>query len=120
MLVCSVPAPLFITWLQCVYSVLLMCFLGWLSTISPTFKSLEMFRVPRVIPDVMYKVATLSALFVGMITFNNMCLMHVEVSFYNVAKALSVVFNVIISYLVLGNTVSMRLAVTLVLVCLGA
>ena len=34
-------------------------------------------------------------MFVGMITFNNLCLKHLGVSFYNVGRSLTTVFNVV-------------------------
>jgi len=54
-----------------------------------------------------------------MISFNNFCLKYVEVSFYNVARSLSLVFNVLFTYLVLGNVTSGATCATLVLVCVG-
>jgi len=54
-----------------------------------------------------------------MITFNNLCLKYVEVSFYNVARSLSIVFNVIFTYLFLGNTTSFVTCSTLLVVILG-
>lgn len=46
----------------------------------------------------------LSVIFVCMIVFNNLCLKYVEVSFYQVARALTIVFNVVFSYLILNKT----------------
>ena len=51
---------------------------------------------------------------VGMITFNNLCLRHVEVSFYNVARSLTIVFNVFFSRIFLGIPTSCK-----TMVCLG-
>ena len=64
-------------------------------------------------------VLLLSLIFVCMITFNNVCLQHVHVSFYNVARSLSIVFNVIFSYLILKEVTNMRLMITLVIVLIG-
>lgn len=50
---------------------------------------------------VAYKVGVLSLVFVGMVTFNNLCLKYVEVSFYNVARSLTIVFNVMLSFAIL-------------------
>ena len=41
------------------------------------------------------QVLPLSVVFVGMITFNNLCLKHLGVSFYNVGRSLTTVFNVV-------------------------
>lgn len=49
-----------------------------------------MARVPA---DV--QVLPLSLVFVGMITFNNLCLQYVGVAFYNVGRSLTTVFNVV-------------------------
>src|SRR5690606_20532208 len=49
------------------------------------------------------EVLPLSLVFVAMITFNNLCLKHVGVSFYYVGRSLTTVFNVVCSYLILGQ-----------------
>lgn len=41
------------------------------------------------------QVLPLSLVFVGMITFNNLCLQYVGVAFYNVGRSLTTVFNVV-------------------------
>jgi len=61
----------------------------------------------------------LSVVFVGMITLNNICLKYVEVSFYNVARSLSIVFNVIFTYLLLGKQTSFLTCSTLFVVIFG-
>ena len=48
-------------------------------------------------------VALLGLVFVGMITFNNLALKYVEVSFYNVARSLTIVFNVVLTFALLGE-----------------
>ena len=47
-------------------------------------------------------------MFVLMITTNNLCLKNVGVSFYYVGRSLSTVFNVLLTYLILGNKTSLR------------
>jgi len=54
-----------------------------------------------------------------MITFNNICLKYVEVSFYNVARSLSIVFNVIFTYILLGKPTSFLTCSTLIVVIFG-
>jgi hypothetical protein len=46
----------------------------------------------------------LALVFVGMVTLNNLCLQYVEVSFYNVARSLTIVFNVLFTYFILRTT----------------
>lgn len=65
------------------------------------------------------EVLPLSAVFVSMIALNNICLRLVEVSFYNVARSLSLVFNVIFSYFLLGKSTSSSTLSTLILVVFG-
>lgn len=54
-----------------------------------------------------------------MVIFNNLCLKYVEVSFYNVARSLTIVFNVIFSYFLLRSTVSMNTLLCLFVVFIG-
>jgi len=69
--------------------------------------------------NVTLSVLPLSLIFVGMIAFNNLCLQYVEVSFYNVARSLSIVFNVLFTYTVLGKPTSWLTCSTLLIVILG-
>ncbi|KAK6751654.1 hypothetical protein RB195_003209 [Necator americanus] len=98
-------APLFVTWYQCVVTVVL-CFS--LSFISKTFPNIVNF--PRMTLDakISREVLPLSVVFVGMISFNNLCLKYVGVSFYYVGRCLTTVFNVICTYLILGQKTSAR------------
>jgi solute carrier family 35 (GDP-fucose transporter), member C1 len=57
--------------------------------------------------------------FVGMVTFNNLCLKFVEVSFYNVARSLTIVFNVILSFFILGSRVTLPTLFCLAVVFAG-
>ena len=67
----------------------------------------------------MISILPLSLTFVGMIIFNNICLQYVEVSFYNVARSLSIVFNVIFTYLIMGKSTSLVVCCTLLVVIIG-
>ena len=131
----SIPAPLFVTWFQCVVTAFICYLAGKVGEKSrrmayKTIDSSEAGVDPLLgeikphflaqFPKAEYKVATgqrvfpLSLVFVGMITFNNLCLKWVEVSFYNVARSLTIVFNVIFTNLLLGSSTSPR-----TLACLG-
>ena len=61
----------------------------------------------------------LSVVFVGMVAFNNLCLQYVEVSFYNVARSLTIVFNVLFTYTLLSEKTSFMTMATLAVVILG-
>lgn len=91
-------APFFITWFQCVVTVLF-CYVAG---------SLRIANVPpfEVRPEILKQMLSLSIIFTCMIVFNNLCLKFVEVSFYQVARSLTIVFNVIFDYLVLGQATS--------------
>jgi len=70
-------------------------------------------------PVVALKVMPLSVIFVAMIGFNQLCLRYVEVSFYNVARSLTIVFNVALTYFLLKETTSRNAFLTLVVVVIG-
>ena len=48
----------------------------------------------------------LSVLFTGTIAFNNLSLKYVDVAFYYIGRSLTTVFNVILTYLILGECVT--------------
>ncbi|CAN7992239.1 unnamed protein product [Ixodes hexagonus] len=97
-------APLFITFFQCVVSSVLCVVLSFLSEKMPT-----VFHFPKVDLNVsvLKALLPLSAFFVAMVTFNNLCLKYVGVAFYTVSRSLTTVFNVIFTYLVLRQSTSM-------------
>jgi GDP-fucose transporter C1 len=117
----SIPAPLAVTWFQCVVTSAILYGLGELGRGAPEGSFFAQF--PAATFD--YKLATskglsmLSLVFVGMITFNNLSLKYVEVSFYNVARSLTIVFNVALTYAMLGEATSPRVLLTLGVVVLG-
>lgn len=80
----SIPAPLFVTWYQCVVTCVICVILGNMGekTRAANQQSwLNEFPKIRFSPAVTVSVLPLSLIFVGMITFNNVCLQYVEVSF---------------------------------------
>ena len=48
------------------------------------------------------QVLPLSVIFVCMITFNNLCLKYVALPFYYIGRSLTTVFNVVMTWLILG------------------
>lgn len=131
----SIPAPLFVTWYQCVVTVMI-CWLAGkcgeraqrlpsnnYSSVSqsdgegaPPVKPSFFAQFPKAeyLTGTARRIFPLSLVFVGMITFNNLCLKWVEVSFYNVARSLTIVFNVFFSRVLLGIPTSYK-----TLLCLG-
>lgn len=115
----AIDAPIFMTWFQCIVTVGICWGFGELGQRSPQGSFFRQF--PRFSYDIKTaaKLVPLSLVFVGMITLNNLCLKYVEVSFYNVARSLTIVFNVIFTYFLLGETTSKQTLACLALVIVG-
>lgn len=140
----SIDAPLFVTWYQCIITALI-CWVAGLfgeraKKLPHSYSTLETkdsdvasssrsshpkpsfyAQFPKAEYSVLVakKVFPLSVIFVGMITFNNLCLKWVEVSFYNVARSLTIVFNVFFSRVLLGQSTSTKTMLCLGVVILG-
>jgi GDP-fucose transporter C1 len=139
----SIEAPLFVAWFQCVITALI-CYAAGLvgerakklphsysqvdtddgegssssrSTSKPSFFA-QFPKAEYSIP-IAKKVFPLSVVFVGMITFNNLCLKWVEVSFYSVTMSLTIVFNVFFSRVLLGAHTSPKTLLCLAIVIIG-
>lgn len=69
---------------------------------------LSFFPEFRIRTDVALKVLPLTLTFIAMITFNNLCLQYVNVSFYQVARSLTIVFNVVFTYILMGQKTSTK------------
>lgn len=115
----AIPAPMFVTWFQCVIT----CFICWLLGEAGKGASKESFfaQFPQVgfQNHISRKIMPLSLMFVAMIALNNLCLQYVEVSFYNVARSLTIVFNVVFTWMFLRETTSSRVMMTLLVVIVG-
>lgn len=140
----SIPAPLFVTWYQCVVTVFI-CWIAGLCGQRARSSNASQYTPVSVndsggaslpanppkpsfvaqFPKAEYmlvqakQIFPLSLVFVGMITFNNICLKYVEVSFYNVARSLTIVFNVFFSRLFLGVPTSCKTMCCLAIVIIG-
>ena len=141
--VISIPAPLFITWVQCAITTILCWIAGVLGERNLCGNELgsyqklngaelgEQMKLPQrpaffsQFPRVTYstqtavKIFPLSLIFTGMVTGNNICLKYVEVSYYNVARSLTIIFNVFFSWLVLGVPTNSKTAACLLVVITG-
>jgi len=119
----SLKAPLFITLFQSIVSCGICWILGMYGEVNRSAKvesfTTEWTLISSVKSSTALAVLPLSLIFVGMVGFNNLCLQFVEVSFYNVARCLSLVFNVTLSYFVLGKSTSWNVCLTLLLVIAG-
>lgn len=104
-------APMFITWFQCVVTVIF-CYVAPAVGVS---------RVPpfELKADILRQMLPLALVFTGMIVANNLCLKFVEVSFYQVARSLTIVFNVIFDFVILGQRTSFSAILCCALVVSG-
>ncbi|XP_053720618.1 GDP-fucose transporter 1 isoform X1 [Synchiropus splendidus] len=101
----ELSAPLFVTFFQCLVTVVLCWLMQLLSTACPWLVD---FPSVKFNPKTSREVLPLSVIFICMITFNNLCLKNVGVAFYTVGRSLSTVFNVALSYVVLKQSTSLR------------
>ncbi|XP_050425810.1 GDP-fucose transporter 1-like [Adelges cooleyi] len=113
----DIDAPLFIAWFQCLVSALICFTLSRLSKVFP-----KIIRFPNGNPlqwQTIKKVMPLSILFIIMISTNNYCLKYVGVTFYYVGRSLTTVFNVILSYVILGQKTSKSCLSCCIVIILG-
>lgn len=115
----NLDAPLFVTFFQCVCTVILSIVCRFL-----TVKT-KLMNFPDITFDKHKAKATfpLSLVFVSMIAFNNMCLQEVGVAFYTIARSLVTIFSIVFTFLILGKKTSIQaiLCCTIIIggFCLG-
>ncbi|EFN60768.1 Probable GDP-fucose transporter [Camponotus floridanus] len=102
----NLDAPLFVTWFQCIVSTVICIILRKLSQWFPGY--IEIADGSPFKKDVLKKVLPLSLLFTGMIATNNLCLKYVGVAFYYIGRSLTTVFNVVFTYILLGQKTSFK------------
>lgn len=56
----------------------------------------------------LFQIAPVSIMFTSMIATNNLCLKYVSVAFYYIGRSLTTIFNVCLTYLILGEKTSKR------------
>lgn len=112
----SVDAPLFITCFQCAITAAA-CY--GIASLPPNFGETLACGQITISIQTLKKVLPLSIVFVAMITFNNLCLKNVGVSFYYIGRSLTTVFNVFFTYIILGQKTSMRAILCCALIILG-
>lgn len=109
-------APLFVTWTQCIISVLICILLRLISKFTPQI------NFPKSSPfeqKTIRSILPLSILFILMISFNNLCLSYVGVSFYFISRSLTTVFNVVFTYLILRQTTSRNALICCFIIIVG-
>lgn len=112
----QLDAPLFVTWYQCVVAVAFCVIAGHFREAHPSLHQFPKFTFDM---NVARQVLPLSVIFVSMIAFNNLCLKFVGVAFYNVGRSLTTVFNVVLTYFLLGKTTSGQALCTCAVIILG-
>jgi len=108
--------PVFVTWFQLVVAFGCLYVLGTLGQFSSTF---TYFRPLEFDLAIARKVFPLTLIFVGMVTFNNLCLLYVEVSFYLVARSLTICFSIAFTWFILDTVTSVPAIQASVVVFLG-
>lgn len=114
----NLNAPLFVTFFQCSISALICLLAAGLSNVSPGFQKLCPVKI-ELKPNVSIAVLPLSIIFVAMITFNNLCLKYVGVAFYFVGRSLTTVFNVALTYIILGQKTSVPAIICCLVIIFG-
>jgi len=108
--------PLFITWFQLIVAVVCVTFLGAIGQSVETFSFIPPmdFKI-----ETAQKVLPLALIFVAMVAFNNLCLLWVEVTFYQVARSTTIGFTIVFTYLILGQPTSWPAIRSCLIVILG-
>lgn len=113
----QLDAPLFITFTQTVLTALICWGTKCLSRMfpgrfhCPDVDLFDWYTIKAVLP--------LSIMFTLMIALNNLCLKFVSVAFYYVGRSLTTIFNVILTYLILGETTSKKCLICCAVIVLG-
>lgn len=113
----NLDAPLFVTWFQCIVSAFICIILRKLSQWFPTY--IEIADGSPFRKDILKKVLPLSLLFTGMIATNNLCLKYVDVTFYYIGRSLTTVFNVVFTYILLGQKTSFKCIICCAVIIAG-
>jgi GDP-fucose transporter C1 len=108
--------PLFMTWFQLVVALACIYIAGYAGQQYASLSFLVPFEFDW---EIAKKIGSLTIIYVAMICFNNLCLAYVQISFYQVARSLTVMWTMIFTYIVLGKTVSRMSIIACTLVFVG-
>jgi len=112
----GLDAPLFMSWTQFLVTVIVCYLLGKIGSKIKIFSFFPAFEYKL---DIAKKVMPLTCVFLLMIIFNNLCLKYVEVSFYHVARALTLMFNITFTYFILGKSTTKNALICCGMIVLG-
>jgi len=90
------PFPLFMTWAQLLVAEVFILVGGLL---SHRLHFLVIFAPLELDWNIAKNVLPLTFVYIGMVTFNNVCLQYVEVTFYQVARSLTIVWTIFFTYI---------------------
>lgn len=112
----KLDAPFFVTFFQCVVTVVLCKVCDFASRQAP-----HLVKFPSTTFDMKLsrEVLPLSVIFVSMISFNNLCLRSVGVAFYTVARSLVTIFSIMFTYFILGKKTSIPALLTCSVIITG-
>lgn len=110
------PYPLFVTWFQLVVALVILLVWG---TLGQRVKALSIIPPYEFDISIARKVIPLTFMYVMMLAFNNLCLQYVEVTFYQVARSLSIIFNIVFTYMILGAKTSLAALICCSIVFFG-
>ncbi|KAI8970126.1 triose-phosphate transporter family-domain-containing protein [Mycotypha africana] len=97
------PYALFVTWYQLVVALVLLLVWAHLGKTNQLFSIIPPYEFDT---NVAKRVAPLTFIYVGMLALNNLCLKYVEVTFYQVARSLSINFSILFTYVILKKKTS--------------
>ncbi|KAF8963825.1 hypothetical protein BGZ46_000909 [Entomortierella lignicola] len=110
------PYPLFVTLYQLIVALVLLVIFGHLGKRNRTFSMVPPYEFDLTLAR---KIAPLSVVYVLMLSLNNLCLQLVEVTFYQVARSLSIFFNILLTYTMLRQGTSVGAMIACGVVVLG-
>lgn len=107
----NLNAPLFVTWYQSIVTVIFCYSAGFL--VGNSIPIIGSF--PKITPNMKmcYSCLLLSLFTAGAITFKNLTLTEIEISFYNVSLAMGTIFTVFFSWSILKQ----RISFVIILIC---
>eukprot|EP00386_Alphamonas_edax_P005054 GDKI01015889.1.p1 GENE.GDKI01015889.1~~GDKI01015889.1.p1 ORF type:complete len:455 (+),score=144.72 GDKI01015889.1:67-1431(+) len=110
-------SPVFISWFQQVVGLVIVLASGALSKFFPVFN--QFFAPYEFKPAVAWKVMPVAVTFVLMIALSNTCLKYVQVSTYQVARSTTIMFNILLMYVILKQATSRQCVAACAVVVLG-
>lgn len=96
---------LFVSWYQFIVAYVIIILI---TTFCPNVPLLNLFPKINYKWDIVVKVMPVSVVYLFMIGFNNKTLEYVTVSGYNVVRSLTILFNILFTYIVLNEKTSLK------------